>query len=272
LSERLQKFLARAGIASRRAAEELISAGRVTVNGAKATLGAKVSPGDVVLLDGREVAAREGSAWYVLHKPAGMVTTLTDPQGRPSVGQLIAKLDRRLFPVGRLDFDAEGALLLTDDGETANRLMHPRYQVPRTYLVKVKGEPDDGALKKLCSGVRLEDGPARAQSAERTDDGWVKLVVTEGRQHLVKRMLAAVGHPVTRLFRPTHAGMGLAGLDPGQLRPLTPEEIVQVKALAGDPPAKGQPAMLNKPIKQGPPPVRRSGSPRSTRGGRCRSR
>src|SRR5581483_4444838 len=168
LSERLQKFLARAGVASRRAAEQLITAGRVSVNGARVTeLGTKVEPHDAVTVDGKPVAAAAERAWFLLHKPAGVVTTLTDPQGRPTVKDLIAGAGRRVFPVGRLDYDAEGALLFTDDGETANRLLHPRYQVPRTYLVKVKGDPSDATLDKLRGGVRLEDGPAKPQKAER---------------------------------------------------------------------------------------------------------
>jgi 23S rRNA pseudouridine2605 synthase len=244
LSERLQKFLARAGVASRRAAEQLITQGRVSVNGARVTeLGTKVEPTDKVAVDGKPVAAAAERAWFLLHKPSGVVTTLTDPQGRPTVKDLLAKAGRRVFPVGRLDYDAEGALLFTDDGETSNRLLHPRYQVPRTYLVKVKGDPSDATLEKLRGGVRLEDGPAKPQKAERFDraeaNTWIVLVVTEGRPHLVKRLCAAVGHPVVRLYRPAQAGIGVGNLKPGELRPLTPEEVAQVQAVAqGEAPAE----------------------------------
>jgi 23S rRNA pseudouridine2605 synthase len=244
LSERLQKFLARAGVASRRAAETLITQGRVAVNGkAVLELGTKVEPHDAVSVDGKPVAAAGERAWFLLHKPAGVVTTLTDPQGRPTVRDLVEKTGRRVFPVGRLDYDAEGALLFTDDGETANRLLHPRYQVPRTYLVKVKGDPTDATLEKLRGGVRLEDGMATPQRVERFEraeaNTWVVLVVTEGRPHLVKRLCAAVGHPVVRLYRPAQAGIGIGKLEPGELRALKPEEIAQVHAVAkGEPPAE----------------------------------
>lgn len=242
MTERLQKFLARAGVASRRTAEGLITAGRVTVNGEKVTaLGSKVEPGDAVTVDGKPIVLVEARTWYVLNKPEGVVTTLTDPQGRPTVGELVKSVGKRLFPVGRLDFDAEGALLLTDDGEVSNRLLHPRYQVARTYLVKVKGDPSDATLDKLRGGVRLEDGMAAPTLVERFDKAeantWLKLVVTEGRPHLVKRLCAAVGHPVTRLFRPAQAGIGVAGLDPGELRPLTPEEVEVVRGVAEGKPA-----------------------------------
>ncbi len=240
MSERLQKFLSRAGVASRRHAEGLITAGRVTVNGQRVTqLGTKVEPKDLVTVDGKPVVAERTRTWVLLHKPAGVLTTLVDPQGRPTVGELVrdSGLDvGRLFPVGRLDWDAEGALLLTDDGETANKLMHPRFQVERTYLAKVKGDVSDATLERLRAGVRLEDGPATPKVAERYDraekNTWLKLVLTEGRQHLVKRLCAAVGHPVVRLFRPAHAGVGLKGLPPGRARKLSRDEVALVEKVA----------------------------------------
>jgi 23S rRNA pseudouridine2605 synthase len=241
LSERLQKFLSRAGVASRRAAEGLITSGRVTVNGVKVTaLGSKVEPGDAVTVDGRKVELAEARSWYLLNKPEGVVTTLTDPQGRPTIADYTKKIGKRLFPVGRLDYDAEGALLLTDDGEIANRLLHPRYQVERTYLVKVKGEPNDAALQKLEKGVRLEDGMAKAV-AKKFDKAetntWLELKLTEGRQHIVKRLCAAIGHPVQRLFRPSQAGVSVADLEPGEVRVLTAEEIETVRDVSeGKPP------------------------------------
>ncbi len=243
MTERLQKFLARAGVASRRAAEGLITQGRVTVNGAKVTeLGSKVdAEKDTVAVDGKKVELEAARTWYLLNKPEGVVTTLTDPQGRPTIADFVKGLGKRLFPVGRLDYDAEGALLLTDDGEISNRLLHPRYQVPRTYLVKVKGEPTDASLAKLLGGVRLEDGMAAPAKVERFDKAeantWLEIVVTEGRPHLVKRLCAAIGHPVVRLFRPAQAGIAVGNLEPGQLRKLTDDEIAVVKGVAeGKPP------------------------------------
>jgi 23S rRNA pseudouridine2605 synthase len=230
-AERLQKYLARAGVASRRHAEELITAGRVTVNNQKVTeLGSRVEPGkDLVAVDGQLVSPPETSSYFLLYKPAGVVTTLSDPQGRPTVASYVEKLDKRLFPVGRLDYDAEGALLFTDDGALAHKLTHPSFQVPRTYLAKVKGTPDAATLDKLRGGVRLEDGMATPLSvgvfeqAERNT--WLKIVVAEGRPHLIKRLCAAVGHPVVRLYRPDYAGVVVSGLRPGELRPLTSAEV-----------------------------------------------
>lgn len=243
MTERLQKFLARAGIASRRAAEGLITQGRVAVNGTVVTeLGSKVDPAtDAVTVDGKPVKLEEERTWYLLNKPEGVVTTITDPQGRPTIGDFVKNLGKRLFPVGRLDYDAEGALLLTDDGETMNRLLHPRYQVPRTYLVKVKGEPTEATLTKLRGGVRLEDGmaaPAKVEVFGKAEaNTWLEIVVTEGRPHLVKRLCAAIGHPVVRLFRPAQAGVAVGDLEPGSVRKLTPEEIDVVKGVSeGRPP------------------------------------
>jgi 23S rRNA pseudouridine2605 synthase len=237
VSERLQKFLARAGVASRRHAEGLITAGRVSVNNQRVTeLGTKVEPKDLVTVDGKLVTVPEHTSWYLLHKPPGVVTTLSDPEGRPTVAGLLEGVEQRVFPVGRLDWDAEGALLLTNDGGAAHRLLHPSFEVPRTYLVKVKGSPTDETLDRLREGVRLEDGPARALRAERFEaterNTWVLLQVSEGRPHLVKRLCAAVGHPVVRLFRPAQAGISVAGLQPGELRSLTADEVQRVEAVA----------------------------------------
>ncbi|MCI0569326.1 MAG: pseudouridine synthase [Myxococcaceae bacterium] len=237
MAERLQKYLASAGVASRRAAEELITAGRVMVNNRKVTeLGSRVEPGDLVTVDGSLVAPPEEKAYFLLYKPTGVVTTLDDPQGRPTVAHYVAPLGRRLFPVGRLDYDAEGALLFTDDGELTNRLTHPRFEVPRTYLAKVKGTPDEPTLEKLRGGVRLEDGmatPLEVEVRERAErNTWMKLVVAEGRPHLIKRLCAAVGHPVVRLFRPSYAGIGVAGLKPGEVRPLSESEVDLLRAVS----------------------------------------
>ncbi|NVJ27580.1 pseudouridine synthase [Myxococcus sp. AM011] len=230
-AERLQKYLARAGVASRRHAEELITAGRVAVNNTTVTeLGSRVEPGtDLVSVDGKLVTPPDESSYFLLYKPVGVVTTLSDPQGRPTVANYLEETGKRLFPVGRLDYDAEGALLFTDDGALAHKLTHPSFQVPRTYLAKVKGEPDILTLDKLRGGVRLEDGMATPvsvgvfESAEKNT--WLKIVVAEGRPHLIKRLCAAVGHPVVRLFRPAYAGIGVEGLRPGELRPLKKIEV-----------------------------------------------
>jgi len=238
MQERLQKYLARAGIASRRAAETLITAGRVKVNGAIVReLGTKVDGvKDLVVVDGKPAVAPNEKTWLMLYKPTGVVTTMSDPQGRPTIGDFLREGASRVFPVGRLDYDAEGALLLTDDGDTANTLMHPRHQVRRVYLAKVKGDPTDASIEKLRGGVRLEDGfakPAEVSRFERADKNtWLRIVVTEGRPHLIKRLCAAIGHPVVRLYRPSHAGISVEGLRPGQVRQLTSDEVRRIAAVA----------------------------------------
>ena len=238
-TERLQKYLSRAGVASRRHAEVLITEGRVYVNGKKVTiLGSKVDPEvDQVTVDGHAVAVADERTYLLLYKPPNVVTTLQDPQGRPTVADFFTPGESRVFPIGRLDYDAEGALLLTDDGDLANKLMHPKFGVERTYLVKVKGIPAESALEKLRGGVRLEDGMATPKSVDRYETAekntWIKLVVTEGRPHLIKRMCAAIGHPVLRLFRPSHAGINLAGLRPGQIRRLHADEVRILMSVAG---------------------------------------
>jgi 23S rRNA pseudouridine2605 synthase len=252
--ERLQKFLARAGISSRRAAEKMITEGKIKVNNKVVTeMGTKVdATKDLVVVDGRPVAVANVRRWMIFYKPPSVVTTLSDPQGRRTVGDYTEKLGGRLFPVGRLDFDAEGALLLTDDGDLANKLMHPKHQVQRIYLAKVKGVPQAGSLAKLREGVRLEDGPAKAHEVSIYEaaevNTWIKIVVTEGRQHLVKRLCAAIGHPVLRLFRPSHAGIGLQGMRPGDLRPLLSQEMEVIRAVADGKPAPE--AMLKLPARK----------------------
>ncbi len=236
-AERLQKYLARAGVASRRHAEDLITGGRVTVNNQKVTeLGSKVEPGDLVTVDGELVSPPEESSYFLLYKPVGVVTTLSDPQGRPTVANYLEETGKRLFPVGRLDYDAEGALLVTDDGALAHKLTHPSFQVPRTYLAKVKGSPDAATLEKLRGGVRLEDGMATPLSVDVFEQAerntWLKLVVAEGRPHLIKRLCAAVGCPVVRLYRPSYAGITVEGLRPGELRPLTANQVRMLQEVA----------------------------------------
>ncbi len=238
MSERLQKFLAGAGVASRRKAEELVLAGRVSVNGKVVTeMGTRVDPGDLVVVDGKPVETEARARYLLLYKPPGCVTTLSDPQGRPTVAQYLGGVKERVFPVGRLDWDAEGALLFTTDGDLANRLAHPRYGHRRTYLVKVKGDAPPGALERMRSGVRLEDGPAQALEAafhERVEkNSWIRVVVGEGRRHLVKRLCESVGLDVLRLFRPEFGGVSVAGLRPGHSRELRPEEVEMLRHSAG---------------------------------------
>jgi 23S rRNA pseudouridine2605 synthase len=241
-TERLQKFLARAGVASRRKAEEIIADGRVVVNGEVVReLGSKVDPDrDLVSVDGKAILARETERYYLLYKPPGCVTTLSDPQGRPTAAAYLSGVKDRVFPVGRLDFDAEGAVLFTTDGELANRLAHPRYGHRRVYLVKVKGGDDerlDAGLRRMLEGLRLEDGPAKALTAvvhERADKNvWLRLEVGEGRYHLVKRLCEAVGLQVLRLFRPEFGGISVQGLRPGKFRPLDPDEVRAMQRAVG---------------------------------------
>jgi 23S rRNA pseudouridine2605 synthase len=225
---RLNAFLARAGVASRRRADELIKAGRVTVNGEPGQLNTDVGAHDRVAVDGQEVAPQR-LRYVLLHKPAGVVTTARDPQGRPTVVELVPD-EPRVVPVGRLDADPTGALLLTNDGQLAHRLAHPRYGVEKTYVVEVEGDPDEGALQRLRDGVELDDGSTAPAKARRLGPGRVELVLHEGRKHQVKRMLAAVGHPVTQLHRSAYAGLTLGGLEPGTCRELEPSEVQRLRA------------------------------------------
>jgi 23S rRNA pseudouridine2605 synthase len=220
---RLNAFLARAGIASRRGADELIKSGRVTVNGEAGQLNTVVGAHDLVAVDGKEVA-RQRLRDVLLHKPAGVVTTARDPQGRPTVVELVSA-EPRVVPVGRLDADTTGALLLTNDGQLAHRLAHPRYGVEKTYVTDVEGDPGEDVLRRLREGVELDDGPTAPARARRLGRGRVELVLHEGRKHQVKRMLAAVGHPVTRLHRSAYAGLTLEGLEPAEWRELEPSEV-----------------------------------------------
>jgi 23S rRNA pseudouridine2605 synthase len=225
---RLNAYLARAGVASRRGAEGLIRAGRVRVNSEVAGLATFVEAGDRVELDGAPLAP-EPLAYVLLHKPADVVTTARDPQGRATVVGLVGHA-RRVVPVGRLDADTTGALLLTNDGPLAHRLMHPRYEVEKVYEAEVEGEPADEALRRLAEGVELDDGRTAPATVRRLGPSRLELTLHEGRKHQVKRMCAAVGHPVTRLHRPVYAGLSLAGLAPGEWRELTAAEIESLRA------------------------------------------
>jgi 23S rRNA pseudouridine2605 synthase len=228
---RLNAYLARAGIASRRGAEELIRAGRVRVNGEVAGLATFVEPRDAVEVDGNPIEP-EPLTYVLLHKPAGVVTTARDPQGRPTVVGLVGH-ERRVVPVGRLDADTTGALLLTNDGPLAHRLMHPRYEVDKVYEAEVEGEPSDEALMQLTDGIELDDGRTAPARVRRLRPSLVELTIHEGRKHQVKLMLEAVGHRVRRLHRKAYAGLTLDGLAPGEWRELTRDEVAQLRAPGG---------------------------------------
>jgi 23S rRNA pseudouridine2605 synthase len=228
---RLNAYLARAGVASRRKADELIKAGRVTVNGEPGQLNTFVERRDRVEVDGKPVAAQQ-LAYVLLHKPAGVVTTASDPQGRPTVVDLV-KLPERVVPVGRLDVETTGALLLTNDGPLAHRLAHPRYGVEKVYVAEVEGRPDDRDLRALSEGVELEDGMTAPATVRCLAPSRVELILHEGRNRQVRRMLEAVGHPVTHLHRSTYAGLTLGGLEPGDWRELTSDEVASLVRVFG---------------------------------------
>jgi 23S rRNA pseudouridine2605 synthase len=228
---RLNAYLARSGVASRRRADELIQNGRVRVNGEPGQLNTVVRQRDVVEVDGRRVTAQP-LTYVLLHKPAGVVTTARDPQGRPTVVGLV-RHDARVVPVGRLDADTTGALLLTNDGQLAHQLAHPRYGVSKVYEAEVEGTPGDAALAALRDGVELEDGRTAPALARVVGPDLVELTLHEGRKHQVKRMLEAVGHPVRRLHRSSYAGLDVAGLEPGQWRELGRQEVASLRREAG---------------------------------------
>jgi 23S rRNA pseudouridine2605 synthase len=228
---RLNAYLSRSGVASRRAADELIKAGRVQVNGVLGELNTFVSGGDLVEVDGRPVA-KQRLAYVLLNKPAGVVTTARDPHGRRTVVSLVAH-EVRVVPVGRLDVDTTGALVLTNDGPLAHRLAHPRYGVEKVYDVEVEGQPSDVALRRLAEGVKLEDGPTAPARVRRLGLSRLELVLHEGRTHQVKRMCDAVGHPARRLQRTRYANLELGGLQPGQWRSLTRAEVDVLRRLVG---------------------------------------
>ena len=224
---RLNAYLARTGIASRRGADELIKTGRVRVNGARGELNTFVEEGDVVDLDGRLLVPQR-IAYVLLHKPPGVVTTARDPHGRPTVVDLV-KHESRVVPVGRLDADTTGVLLLTNDGDLAHRLAHPRYEVEKVYEAEVEGEPSDEALAKLVEGIELDDGPTAPARVRRLGPSRIELSIHEGRKHQVKRMLEAVGHPVRTLHRSRYAGLTVESLAPGEWREIEAGEVAALR-------------------------------------------
>lgn len=239
--ERLQKLLARAGLGSRRACEKLIREGRVTVNGKVVTkLGAKASPGDDIRVDGRRLELPQEHLYFALNKPPGYVTTRHDPQGRPTVMDLVPQsVQDRVFPVGRLDRDTTGLLLLTDDGELAQRLIHPTYHVPKEYLADVEGRPPESKLRLLRSGIELEDGPTQPAEvimvAAGGGESRLRITITEGRNRQVKRMCEAIGHPVRRLKRVAVGPLRLGELSLGEVRPLTRAQVQALRQAVGLP-------------------------------------
>lgn len=235
--ERLQRALARAGFGSRRACEDLIRSGRVAVNGRVATLGDRVEPErDEIAVDGHRVSVDPALRYLALHKPAGVTTTMRDPHAASDLRRFLPP-GPRVFPVGRLDRDTEGLLLLTNDGELANRLTHPRHGVEKEYLAEVEGSPTERQLSRLRRGVELEDGTAAAISARSVarsgDRGAVRLVMGEGRKREVRRMLDAVGLPVRRLIRVRVGPLRLGRLRAGDVRELNPDEVRALYRAAG---------------------------------------
>jgi 23S rRNA pseudouridine2605 synthase len=223
--ERLQKVLARAGIGSRRVCEDLIAEGRVRVNGEVAVLGRRIDPeSDRVDVDGVPLSVREGLVYYLLNKPAGVVTTASDPQGRRTVVDLVPP-EPRVFPVGRLDYETEGLLLLTNDGDLTHRLTHPSFGVEKEYLAEVEGTPTRGTLRRLREGVELEDGVTAPAKASLQPPHLLTLVIHEGRNRQVRRMCEAVGHPVRRLVRTRIGPITDRTLPPGKWRELTQAEV-----------------------------------------------
>lgn len=242
MEQRLQKILSQMGIVSRRKAEELILDGKVLVNGKVATIGMKADPGtDYIKVSGRIVASPQQKdvrkVYLMFNKPKGVVTTLSDPQGRPTIRDFLRDVKQRVFPVGRLDYDSEGLLLLTNDGDFSNAILHPSGAIPKTYHVKVKGDIGQDELGKLRKGVRLDDGqtmPARARKMRHTENNtWVEVTIYEGRKRQVRRMFEKVGHPVLKLTRIGIAGLKLGDLKSGDIRHLTHAELQHLKKEIG---------------------------------------
>lgn len=231
---RIQKAIANAGLMSRRAAEEAMVEGRVRVNGEPVVLGDRVDPSrDLLTLDGNPVPVSEDLETYLLNKPVGVISTASDPQGRETVVDLIAT-DKRIYPVGRLDADSEGLILVSNDGELTNRITHPSFGVTKEYLAEVEGEVGDATINQLVRGVALDDGPARAERAglveRQRGRSLVQLVMVEGRNREIRRMFDVVGHPVTRLVRTAIGGLSDKTLKPGQARRLSASDIQEIWA------------------------------------------
>jgi 23S rRNA pseudouridine2605 synthase len=230
MAVRLQKVLAQAGVASRRASEEIILAGRVSVNGRIINIpGSQVEPGDDIRVDGRMIYDRERRRYLMVHKPAGYVTTLHDPQGRPTVKGLVSSLPERLYPVGRLDYDSEGLLLMTNDGDFAYHLQHPRFGVPKIYQIKVEGRISSSDVRTLGAGIKLQDGLFKPVNVRldklNRQSSWLRLTISEGRNRVIRRAFDLLGYSVRRLIRLEIGGVNLGDLKKGEFRDLTLSEM-----------------------------------------------
>lgn len=238
MEQRLQKIIADMGIASRRKAEELITEGRVTVNGKAAVIGMKADPSaDHIKVDGKLLVSPEKKVYFIFNKPRGVVTSLSDPEGRPTVTDFLRGVRQRVFPVGRLDFDSEGLLILTNDGEFAHSVLHPSKKIPKTYLVKIKGVLEEEEINKLRTGIRLDrtvTAPAKVKRLRKAEhNSWIEMTISEGKKRQIRRMLERVGHQVIRLMRIRIGGLEMGPLKPGTYRRLTPAEIEKVRRDAG---------------------------------------
>ncbi len=240
-AQRLQRVLAQSGLTSRRKAEDLIRTGRVSVDGRVVTeLGLKIDPAaHRIAVDGQPIASYEFKVYYLFYKPKGVLSTLQDPQGRATLTDFLlqARIRERVFPVGRLDWDAEGLMLLTNDGELAQTLQHPKFQIPKTYRVKVRGIASEDSLRPLQNGIRLPSGTVHRADWEMvktgTDRSWLLITIREGEKHQVKDMLSAIGHPVLAIKRIALGPLTLGRLTPGELRALSDQEIKVLKASSG---------------------------------------
>ena len=234
MQERIQKILSKCGIASRRKAEEMMIEGRVTVNGAIATPGIKADfLKDHIKVDGKLIRRTEPKVYLILNKPVKCVTAVKDPEGRITVRDYMKGVKATVFPVGRLDYHSEGLLIMTNDGDLANAVMQPKNKIPKTYLVKVNGLPDDKDIEKLQKGIKLEDGitaPAKVRRIRQTDlNSWIEITIYEGKRRQIRRMLERIKHPVMRLRRTRIAGLSLGRLPLGSFRYLTPDEVKKLK-------------------------------------------
>ncbi len=238
MQERIQKIMANMGIASRRKAEEMIAEGRVFVNGRTAELGMKADPErDFIKVDGKRLVNPEPKVYFAFHKPREVVSTLEDPEGRKTVKEFFKKVKWRVYPVGRLDYHSEGLLLVTNDGEFANLVLHPSKKISKTYEVKVEGVLAEEEMEKLRTGIRLEEGvtrPAKVKPLRKTQaNSWVEITIQEGKKRQIRRMMDRVGHSVIKLKRTSIGGIKLGVLPPGQYRPLEIAEIEHIRKEIG---------------------------------------
>jgi 23S rRNA pseudouridine2605 synthase len=234
MEERIQKILSKCGVASRRRAEEMIIEGLVTVNGAPATIGMKADlEKDHIKVRGKLLNRVEAVVYLLFHKPVKCLTAMDDPEGRPTVKDFLKRIKSMVFPVGRLDYNSEGLLILTNDGELTHQILHPRHKIPKTYLIKIDGVLAVEDIRKLEKGIRLEDGltaPAKVRRVKKTKaNSWIEIIIHEGRKRQIRRMLERVGHPVIKLIRTRINGLELGDLKPGEYRHMTPEEVKKLK-------------------------------------------